>query len=488
MSRITKEEAIERLVTLNYLILDESKFETTNSRVQIQCLTHGLTWVSTVGEAYRKAKYCKQCKPNKTWEEIAQDKEYSVIELGDVNATFKCPNGHEWTTKKHNIAFTSCKICSGKKIPIDTIIEKIISRGFEFLNIDEITSTRCVGSYKCPKGHEWKCYVHNVYSEKSGCPHCSTTSGERRCRFILETIFCKPFTKTRSVVDDGLELDMYNEELRIACEYNGIHHYKEDAKFFHKYGGFEGQQERDQKKSSFCEINDIRLIVVPYTLYSFQETVKYILDLLEVDVEIDWKSKEIEFNSSVDNNILTSAAMQSEWDTVAAAKGGQYVTCHTNGKRAVHKFICANGHEFSLQASDVRRGRWCWDCSGRKPLSIDVISDKLASIGMETSSEFVKSSDTLALKCNYCESVYTNIWDNIKQRELKNGCCRECKASKNKLEKIQDKLSDLGLSFTGTLFLDAKTKYTWVCLNGHETIGNWNAIKVRKVGCKECTT
>lgn len=479
------ETAKAKLAELGYELVDESVYETTNTRALIRCIKHEVTWESTIGEAYRKAKYCNMCRSEDgTWQEIAAKKGYTILDESVENVTFQCPNGHEWTTKSDNIRFTQCKICSGQKIPIEEIIEKIISRGFELLNIDEVTSTRCVGSYRCPKGHEWSCYVHNVYSEKSGCPHCSTTSGERKCGFILENIFNKPFNKTRDVVDGGLELDMYNEELRIACEYNGIQHYKEDVKFFHKYGGFEEQKERDAKKAEFCSANGINLIVVPYTIKSFRDTVEFIMAHLNVEVDIDWRAKEIEFNSS-DHNKISFTAMNSEIQDMAEAKDGTYLRSVSEG-RLFYVFRCSEGHEFKLQPSDAKRGRWCWDCSGRKPLSTESVADKLASVNIELVGQFINSGSMMDIKCSNCESKYSAAWDNLKQREIKNGCCRNCLSSNKKLDKMSERLESLRLRFNEKLYFDAKTTYKWICPNGHEHVGNWNAIKLRKVGCKEC--
>ena len=67
MKHSTKEIAINKLKELNYIIVNEedylqNKNATTNLRTNIKCLTHSYIWGSTIGEAYRQAKYCKICK------------------------------------------------------------------------------------------------------------------------------------------------------------------------------------------------------------------------------------------------------------------------------------------------------------------------------------------------------------------------------------------------------------------------------------------
>ena len=60
------------------------------------------------------------------------------------------------------------------------------------------------------------------------------SKGEIECRTVLENIFKRPFRKKRpsflenKALNNGLnlEIDCYNEELKLGCEYNGRQHYK----------------------------------------------------------------------------------------------------------------------------------------------------------------------------------------------------------------------------------------------------------------------
>jgi hypothetical protein len=452
MSKLTKTDVIERLAKLSFIMVDESLYINTNTRMLIKCNIHNITWESTVGDAYRLTKCACECK-------------------------YKTENYTDY---------------SREKLSKEEVVAKVNSRGFQLLNKDEFKNTRMVGNFKCNKGHDRSCYIHNVYSEKSGCPKCSTTTGERRCRFILETIFKKPFIRTRDVVKiDGkrLELDMYNEELMTACEYSGIQHFVEDKKFFHKEGGFEEQVERDSLKKKYCDDNGIKLIIVPYTIYKFMDTVNFILSELNItndSLDINWDIKQIEYTTLSDNNILTTTKMRSEMDDVADKRNAKYLGITNNGQRSLHKFLCEDGHEFKLQASDINRGRWCWDCSGRKPLSTSTVSDMLAKINMSLIGEYVNSRTNITIKCNNCENEFEKKWDNIKQRELDYGCCCICNSSNIKVAEINEKLEKIGLKFADKLYVDAKTKHTYECEKGHVIACAWNTIKVRSGKCKEC--
>jgi hypothetical protein len=95
---------------------------------------------------------------------------------------------------------------------------------------------------------------------------------EHRCREILENIYLQPFPTIRPdflkfpKTNKNLELDMYNDQLKLAVEYDGCHHRKY-TKFFHKsFQDFLDQQERDKYKDQRCQELGITLIRIPDTI------------------------------------------------------------------------------------------------------------------------------------------------------------------------------------------------------------------------------
>lgn len=99
------------------------------------------------------------------------------------------------------------------------------------------------------------------------------SKGEKKCKEFLEYIFNKKFDKirpyflTNPITNQPLELDCFNEELKLAIEYNGKQHY-EYNKMMHQNSkhAFQNQQYRDHIKKELCEKHGIRLITVPYTI------------------------------------------------------------------------------------------------------------------------------------------------------------------------------------------------------------------------------
>ena len=101
----------------------------------------------------------------------------------------------------------------------------------------------------------------------------SKNKSENKCREIIERKYNRRFDSIRPdflkspYTGRNLELDMYNEELKLAIEYNGIQHYKYTP-FFHKNGeyDFEKQKLHDEFKHAICKRKGIRLISIPYTI------------------------------------------------------------------------------------------------------------------------------------------------------------------------------------------------------------------------------
>jgi hypothetical protein len=118
--------------------------------------------------------------------------------------------------------------------------------------------------------------------------------GEAICREVMEDIFGKPFPSAypeflrNPESNKKLEIDCYNDELKLGVEYQGSQHYK----FPHKYhngdiDNFKSQLRRDDFKFRMCEKNGICLIRVPYTV-PFHGIRDYILERLPA--EYKWET------------------------------------------------------------------------------------------------------------------------------------------------------------------------------------------------------
>jgi hypothetical protein len=110
-------------------------------------------------------------------------------------------------------------------------------------------------------------------SSKSGASRASAGAGSReeQCRSLLEVLYQRPFPRLRPAFlthpasGRPLELDMYNKELKLAVEHDGLQH-RAFVPWMHKTEDvFRAQQQRDRFKDSRCVSEGVDLIRVPDT-------------------------------------------------------------------------------------------------------------------------------------------------------------------------------------------------------------------------------
>ena len=113
--------------------------------------------------------------------------------------------------------------------------------------------------------------------------------GEIECCRVMEELTGKPFITVRPTfltnpkTGRSLELDCYNDDLRIAIEYNGAQHYNYTGAFGQSREQFLAQAERDIIKVDLCDKFGIYLITVPYHVQKDQIK-QYIVERLPGDL------------------------------------------------------------------------------------------------------------------------------------------------------------------------------------------------------------
>ena len=138
------------------------------------------------------------------------------------------------------------------------------------------------GTYLLPTSN----LFYNTPKYQKPRPKITTSKGEIICKQVMEKIFKKPFNKVRpeflknDVTGKCLELDMFNEQLKIAVEYSGQQHYKYTPYFHKNHETFLNQRYRDEMKKVKCVEENIKLIEVPYTV-PHDKIEEYILKRLE---------------------------------------------------------------------------------------------------------------------------------------------------------------------------------------------------------------
>jgi hypothetical protein len=160
-----------------------------------------------------------------------------------------------------------CPQCAGYfTTDISVLRQHAINKGGK-LKSKVYINNRSKVEWVCSKKHTWFAKWDDVNCKNSWCPKCNIFKTEEKVRSILESKLQLSFPKRRFYYDKHkfYELDGYNEENKIAFEYNGKQHYLRHPKWHKTEQAFALQQVRDANKVLWCEQNNITLIVIPYT-------------------------------------------------------------------------------------------------------------------------------------------------------------------------------------------------------------------------------
>lgn len=193
---------------------------------------------------------------------------------------WECSEGHQWKSHFASIYCDSnkswCHICSyktrndGYKHTIEKCQQVAEQRGGKCLSTEYKNNSNKM-LWECDKGHQWESCFKNIKNNNGWCPYCSGYRSEELARTLMEELYGEKFQKVRPEWLGGLELDGYNEDLKIGFEYNGIQHYQY-IPHFHRNGieDLYKQQKNDHKKYEICKKQGIHLIVIPNE-YSYQD-------------------------------------------------------------------------------------------------------------------------------------------------------------------------------------------------------------------------
>lgn len=171
----------------------------------------------------------------------------------------------------------------------DFVKKTLEKEGYNLLSSFKSSSFKM--NTRCPNGHEWSVKWGDFYTGYR-CGECGRLKNEKKCKEIIESITEKKFKKIKPKwllnpkTGGRMEIDCFNEDLRIGLEYNGEQHYRPIS----WYGGeksFKKTKQRDALKKKLCKKNNIDLIVVPYLIknkrFFIEKKLKKILESRKYD-------------------------------------------------------------------------------------------------------------------------------------------------------------------------------------------------------------
>jgi hypothetical protein len=231
------------------------------------------------------------------------------------------------------------------------------------------------------------------------CPICSTSLGEQRCKKAVEQLFKKEFKKVRLKEMRGLggkplELYLYNEDLKLAIEHQGVQHYQ-DKKYF-GLNRFARQSEHDQRKVDYCRSNGITLIQIKQfgeitSEKEFRLILRSACELNKIPIPNDFDS--IELDLAVQNLETPTEKMWKRVLEEAQKRSWRTLTHKYLGVLVKHRFICTKGHQIEKTPTSLFAGEDCPRCN-QKPVLLETgyvfesLSDAARHLGTSISNAY----------------------------------------------------------------------------------------------------
>ena len=301
---------------------------------------------------------------------------------------------------------TSVKICCSNKHKVRIRIQKILEKKWVCRNCNQRKHTielfheiakkhegKCLSEkyiglnkhllFECKIGHTWKATSNNIKNKHSWCPECKDLVNQERCRVILEILFqkkfkiCCPKFLYDKTTKKTLELDMYNEELKLACEYQGVQHYEIMPWDKGNDSRLKRQIEKDLFKIKKCKENNIILLVISYKKVKFKKdnlVKSYIIQELKTNnIPIPEQNIKILEEINIQNLIKGGNKKYHKYKKDVLDILSRYPNSYliNPDQQIVHnrltKFIvnCGNGHKFETTRERLmdKRRRWCPKCA-----------------------------------------------------------------------------------------------------------------------------
>lgn len=268
-----------------------------------------------------------------------------------------------------------CPRCAGKDVP-----EKVYrdwAKRFGGKLIQQAKRTIDISIWWCSNhDDQFERSLSSMQTTDSFCPDCNVSLGERKCKAAMEQLFGVKFVKKRfdqlkGIGGKALEIDVFNEDLKLGLEHQGAHHFMK-KKYFGEHR-FDSVQEHDRRKREFCAASDITLIEIRQVGEKtpdnkLKETIR--AALLEQNFPIPKRFDEVQL--TLDAAALPSL-QEDKWQEAKAEaqrRGWRVVSKKYLGSLTRHDFVCDQGHPVKLKPSYLLQGQGCSFCD-TKPVVLD---------------------------------------------------------------------------------------------------------------------
>jgi len=301
----------------------------------------------------------------------------SPIYLGSrAKLEWECSEGHRFKLTPHRVRNQNgwCTVCNKRDKAnkrLQLCKEVAVSRGGKLISDAYIFGRREKLLWECEAGHQFLASPRHVISGmKSWCPECKLTYSEKRIRIAFEAIFDDTFPNTRPsflIANKGkpLELDGYNEALKLAFEFDGEQHFKPQRfRSANNTQDLEELKKRDELKTKLCAENNITILRFNY-LDNFED----IPQLIKSRIPTERKDL-LTYNFQPKPDYSTAYLPQNpliELSLIAEARGGKLISTEYINIDTKLEWECIEGHRWWQKPDHIKNsGTWCAKCAFAK--------------------------------------------------------------------------------------------------------------------------
>ncbi len=261
-----------------------------HTKLEFQC-DKGHIWKAEPKAIINSGKWCQICNIDNQRNniddiiEIAKNRGGKLLTKVYKNnrqkLEFECAEGHIWFVNYSNLKNgTWCSTCADlnhrltykERLNAFNLIKKIVEeKGGKCLSVlEEYRNIISKLEFQCNKGHKWKTSASCI-KRNHWCSICGQSISEKIFRIIMEKVFNTTFSSCRpdwlrNKYGNRLQIDGYNENLKIGFEYQGKQHFKFSPHFCRNIETFKRGKQNDLTKKQILSSRNIFMFYPTYQL------------------------------------------------------------------------------------------------------------------------------------------------------------------------------------------------------------------------------
>ena len=386
----------------------------------------------------------------------AEEREGECISTAYINDStnlrWRCKEGHEWDATPSNVLRgTWCPYCLGRHQTINDMRAIAKLRGGECLSFKFIKNNIKL-KWRCKKGHEWKANPNSI-KRGSWCPYCI---GRHKTIKDMQAI-------AKSLGGECLSQKYINAKTKLhwrCCE-------------GHEWEAVPSNILKSKIWCPYCG-GRIHTIEDMIKLAKSRNGECLSKEYLGSEKKLKWRCKEGHEWETTPAKIKVGSWCPicrgrkkitiEEMQNIAHNRGGKCLSTKYVNSSTKLRWQCKEGHEWEAKSSVIKRGSWCPHCSGRAKLTLEMMQEIAKSKDGEClSTIYTNSSTKLKWRCKEGHE-----WEAIPESIKMGTWCPFCAGLiKLTIEEMQDIAKSREGECLSTEYINAKTKLTWRCKEGH---------------------